>query len=1047
MIQRVLCVDINAPAFGPFGPFGPLPPFSCNLRFARRASAECPRWPLHGCSEMPVRLQLLGTPTIDFDGESTALPFERRGQLVALLALRRDWVARTELAATLWPDQEPKLAYSNLRKSLFRLQSLAWGGHLESQGGSLRFVADTDVLAFEQALREQRLADALAVYRGALLAGFDDDANDAWTGWLQFERNRLRTAWRGAALAYLNADVDTPAGIELSARLLEADPLDEGALRAHMTFLARAGHLGRARQVYRAFVVQLADQLGIEPSTDLQALSESLGKTAGALAAAAAPRAPASEEDQGFVGRSVERRRIAEMMARDDVCLLCLTGPGGIGKTRLARRTLRDLAPAFAQGAVFVPLEDVGTASDLVDRIAREAGVELRGRSAPVEQLSAGLRDRHMLLALDNFEQLTDHASLLDGLLVACPRIKLLVTSRVRLGLAGEHLLPLEGLPVPESEDMDRIDAFDAVRLFVAAAHRVEPGLVPAAEAAAIVEICRQVDGLPLALELAAAWTRVLSCETIAAELRASTDLLRSTDTTHAPRHASIEQVFEQSWRRLGRAERDALARMAVFQGGFSVEAARAVAAAPLPVLGALADKSLLRRDGPRLALHPLVQQFAAGQLGGEARTTTRAAHAEYFNRLMSQLQVSTERGDRTALTSIDTELENCRQAFEWAVSHGQLEAVRGSVSTLHNYFDHRGRFEAGLLLLRQAIDAPALRRDPALQAQLLSGAAQFEYRLDRYADAEGLAKRALAAAGRGLARVETIRALNVLGTCALRAERLTEARNYFQQVLSLATAQNREHHVAGALDHLALAEKGLGHFDVALELSLESLAQHRRIADNAGVALCLSNLAALYRARQDDETASAHLREALIVSERDGLQGMRGYVLANLAEITMTAGDLDASAAHARSAVELAETTGNRALTSWMKIHLARLAVRQHDFGRAHATLASGAEVANALGIPPLKTAAIVCFAELLHARGESSGARALLAFAIDDPMTNEPDRNEVKAQLGKWGEQPRTPWPGLRLDELMHRIVVEAELAHAPLRTLLRDVLKPAA
>ncbi len=994
---------------------------------------------------MSVRLQLLGTPTIDFDGESTALPFERRGQLVAHLALRRDWIARTELAALLWPDQEPKLAYSNLRKSLFRLQSLAWGEHLESQGGSLRFVADTDVQAFEQALRDQRLADALAVHRGALLAGFDDDANDAWTGWLQFERNRLHAAWRGAALAHLNASVDTPAGIELSARLLEADPLDEGALRAHMTFLARAGQLGRARQVYRAFAAQLADQLGIEPGADLQALSESLGKTAVAQAVAVAPRAAASGEDGGFVGRSVERRRIAEMMARDDVRLLCLTGPGGIGKTRLARRTLRDLAPAFAQGAVFVPLEDVGAAGDLVDRVAREAGVELRGRAAPIEQLSAGLRDHHMLLALDNFEQLTEHASLLEGLLAACPGIKLLVTSRVRLGLASEHLLPLEGLPVPESEDMDRIDAFDAVRLFVAAAHRVEPGLVPAAEAAAIVEICRQVDGLPLALELAAAWTRVLSCETIAAELRAGADLLRSTDATHAPRHASIEQVFEQSWRRLGRAERDALARMAVFQGGFSVEAARAVAAAPLPVLGALADKSLLRRDGPRLALHPLVQQFAAAQLGQEARSTTRAAHAEYFNRLMSQLQVASERGDRTGLTSIDTELENCRLAFEWAVGHGQTEAVRGSVSTLHNYFDHRGRFEAGLMLLRQAIDAPALRPDPALQAQLLAGAAQFEYRLDRYADAEGLARRALAAAGRG-ARFETIRALNVLGACALRAERLTEARDHFRQVLSLATAQNREHHVAGALDHLALTEKGLGHFDAALELSLESLAQHRRIADNAGVALCLSNLASLYRARGDDETASAHLREALIVSERDGLQGTRGYVLANLAEITMKAGDLDASTAHARSAVELAETTGNRAMTSWMKIHLARLAVRQGDLGSAHVTLAGGAEVANSLGIPPLRTAAIVCLAELLHARGESFGARALLAFVIDDPLTNEPDRNEVKAQLVQWGEQPRTPWPGLRLDELMHRIVVEADLAHAPLRTLLRDVRTPA-
>ena len=988
---------------------------------------------------MSVRLQLLGTPAIECDGISTALPFERRGQLVALLALRRGWVARTELAAMLWPDQEAKLAFSNLRKSLFRLQSLPWGGHLESQGGSLRFVADTDVLAFEQALREQRPVDALAIHRGALLAGFDDDANEAWTGWLQFERSRLHAAWRGAALAQLSTDGDTAAGIDLSARLLESDPLDESALRAHMTLLARAGQAGRARQVYRKFVAQLADELGIEPGAELQALSETLNKAAAASPAAPGMRRPASADEEGFVGRSAELRWIAETIARDDVRLLCLAGPGGIGKTRLARRALPDLAPDFAGGAVFVPLEDVGAAGELIDRVARETGVALRGRARPIEQLASGLRGRQLLLVLDNFEQLVGDAPLLDELLAACPGLKMLVTSRVRLGLAGERLLPLEGLPMPESEDEDRIDAFDAVRLFVTAARRVEPAFVPSTEASAVIDICRQLDGLPLALELAAAWTRVLSCETIAAELRVGTDLLRSTDATRAARHASIEQVFEQSWRRLASAERDALARMALFQGGFSAEAARAVAAAPLPVLGALADKSLLRKEGARLSLHPLVQQLAAVRLDDEARNATRAAHAEYFVRVMVQLKESCGLGDRAALVSLDTELENCRLAFDWVVSRGSADAVWSIVGTLQSYFDHRGRFEAGLALLRKAIDAPGVQGDRTMQARLLAEAAQFHYRLDRYADSQAMATRSLAAAGRATPRAVRIRALNVLGACALRAERLADAREHFQQVLSLATAEDRLHDIAVAFDHLALVEKRLGRFDEALSLSLKSLAEHRRIGDSAGVALCLNNLASLYRARNDEDAAAAHLREALVICERDGLQGTRGFVLANLAEVTMKAGDLDASKAHAARAVEVGELTGNRVLVAWMKTHLARLAVRHHDLDNAHVTLGGGAEVAMSLGIPAVQIAALMCFAELLFARGEAGAARSVLAFAIDHPITNGPDRNELRSQLEQWGEQPATPWPGLGLDELMHRIVVEAELAHAPLRALL--------
>ena len=180
----------------------------------------------------------------------------------------------------------------------------------------------------------------------------------------------------------------------------------------------------------------------------------------------------------------------------------------------------------------------------------------MQGREPSLQQLSQALGDGQRLLVLDNFEHLAGEAAALQTLLAACPRLKLLVTSRVRLGLTAEHLLPLEGLPCPEPEDLDRFAAFDAARLFVSAAQRVEPTLVAATEAAAIVDICRQVDGMPLALELAAAWTRVLSCQTIAFELRSGTALLQAQGGANPSRHASIEQVFEQSWRRLGTAER-----------------------------------------------------------------------------------------------------------------------------------------------------------------------------------------------------------------------------------------------------------------------------------------------------------------------------------------------------------------------------------------------------------------------------------------------------------------------------------------------------------
>jgi DNA-binding SARP family transcriptional activator len=298
---------------------------------------------------MTVALTLFGAPTIVYGGKSVALAFERRSQLLVYLAMKRTWIGRAELAALLWPDQDSKLAYTNLRKALFRLQRFPWAGRIEGQGSALRFEADTDVQAFENALREHRTTEALPLFRGPLLAGFDDDSNEAWSGWLSFERDRLQSAWRSAAQEQLAGDIDAVEAIDLAAHLLDADPLDEAALQAYMTWLARAGQVARARQAYREFVARLAHELGLEPGAELKALHDSMGS--GSAPSIVASPSQAVPTDDGFVGRAIELRRIGALLSQDDCRLLCLTGPGGVGKTRLAQRVMRELAPRFADGA------------------------------------------------------------------------------------------------------------------------------------------------------------------------------------------------------------------------------------------------------------------------------------------------------------------------------------------------------------------------------------------------------------------------------------------------------------------------------------------------------------------------------------------------------------------------------------------------------------------------------------------------------------------------------------------------------------------------
>jgi predicted ATPase/DNA-binding SARP family transcriptional activator len=987
---------------------------------------------------MTIRLQLFGAPKVAIDGESFVLPFERRSQLLVLLALKRAWVGRAELAAMFWPEQADKLAFANLRKTLFRLQSVPWGRGVEVEGGAVRVDAATDVADFEAALAGSRTVESLSLRTGELLVGFDDAASEAWQGWLGFERDRLRAAWRGAALARLGDDLDPAEGIALSARLLESDPLDEAALRAHMTLLARAGQSARARQAYQAFAGRLAADLGLAPGAELKALHDGLG-----TAAISAEASAASLPDRDFVGRAAELKRIAELLAREDCRLLNLVGPGGVGKTRLALRALRDLASSYADGAVFVPLEGVDRAEEVGAHMAREIGVDLKRGANAEAQLIEFLRARRTLLVLDNFEQVAGAAPALERMLRACASLRVVVTSRVRLGIASEHLLRIDGLPCPEPEDADQLEAFDAVRLFTQAARRVEPALVPGAEAAAIIDICREVEGLPLALELAAAWTRVLSCAAIAAELKQGAALLRADDAAHPERHASIEAVFEQSWRLLAPVERDVLARLSVFRGGFTADAARAVADAPLPVLGALADKSLVRKDGARMQLHPLVHQFAVGRLAdGEARATTEAAHARHFGRLMSQLRRAVESGDRDAMRQMDAEFENCRAAWQWAVAHGAAEVLLAGKPALFNYCDHRCRFEEALALAQSALASAAARTDPKLAARLLARTAHLQYRMDRYGEAEATARRALDAARAIRDYSATSLCLNVLGSSSLQRGRYDDALRHFRQGLQRATAKGDMHNAAATLDHIALVEKWLGNYDEAVRMSLQSLAAHRRLGDVAGEALCLNNVASTLLARQDYASAGTYLREGLALCDRDGLVSTRIYILANLTEVAMKEGDAAAAESYAKRGIESASATGNRPVVALLKLQFTRLAVMRGDLATARTELAESLAISSPLALSSLKAGGVMVFAEILAAQGDTQAARRVLAFAADHPSTSVPVRDEVRGQLATLpaAAGPDPAWPGIELDELIDRIVGEADVAYQPLIAALR-------
>ncbi|MBI5716208.1 MAG: tetratricopeptide repeat protein [Burkholderiales bacterium] len=1015
-----------------------------------------------------MRLRLFGPPQAETGAAppagTQALPNERRSQLVAWLALKRAWAGRRELAALLWPDQESKLAFANLRKALHRLQPAPWAAGLEAQGQALRFCAATDVQEFEAALAEGRLDDALALGQGELLQGFDDPANGAWTEWLQFERERMRTAWRGAALARLEQPGLVAGEAEaLAARLVAADALDEAAVAAQMQVLARGGQLGSARAAFRAYAERLQRELGIAPGMALKALHDGLanvpagpagpagpaaaGTSAAPSAAATASPAPAGDPDPGFVGRTTELRRIGELLAQDDCQVLCLIGPGGVGKTRLARHAQQAMAAGFADGAAFIALEDVASTAEVGTQLAAALGLALSGKGAPLDEVRGLLAPRHALLVLDNFEQLAAEAAWLDEFVRAAPRLQLIITSRVRPLAQCVWALPIEGLPCPEAEDEDRLDAFDAARLFVRAAQRVEPALVPAAEAAAIVDICRQVEGLPLALELAASFTRVLSCSAIAAELREGTELLRAADPARPARQASMEAVFEQSWRHLADAERAALARLAVFRGGFSAAAARRVAGASLPVLAALADKSLLRKDGARCQLHPLLQQFALQRLDEQVRGPERlrlaAAHSSHFLRWMAEVRPPVRHAERKVMQELDAEFENVRTAWHHGALHGPADVLAGACYSLMSYCDHRARRAEGLAMLREAMQGELARRDERLAAVLAGSAAHLEARLDRYAEAEALALRALAVAERVGDLTTQQQTTTVLGAATARLGRLDDAKRWFERTLRLAEQAADGTHRAATFDNLALIERIRGRLDESLALYRQGLAQHREIGDAGGEAQCLNNLGVVHILRNELAPAREVLQAARRLCERHGLASIRSMVEVNLANVAMQAGDHEAARTHAAQALETSLANGQRGFAIDARLALGTVALQGGDLDEAREQLRAAMETALPMQRPAMLVQLTRIFAELLAAQGEQAVAVRVMGFALQQrPGLVGAERLDAEARMRGWGA-PATQapaWTGPALEALAERIVVEAPLAHAPLIAELR-------
>jgi predicted ATPase len=864
--------------------------------------------------------------------------------------------------------------------------------------------AFTDLLqprgSAQQSLRH--LEEAVELYRGDLLEGFSVPDSAAFEEWALLTRERLRRLVLDALRDLVQAHEqhgEHQRALRYAWRQVELDPWREKAQRQLMRLLASSGQRSAALAQYETCRRLLAEELGVEPAagtTQLyQAIKEGreLPPSEERIRAPVPPPAAVVRHNlplqlTPFVGREAMLAEIADRLQHPDCRLLTLVGPGGSGKTRLALEAAAARLDDFDHGVYFVSLAPLESVEAIVPTVAMALGLSFYAQapghpqSQQRQQLLAYLRHKTMLLIMDNFEHLLEGLDLVLEILQTAPKAKVVVTSRARLNLQGEHLLPVPGLDLPEWEaredagaTLEDVRQYSGVELFLQSARRAQPGLALTDENVAdVIRVCGLVQGMPLGILLAAAWVALLSPAEIASEIGQSLDFLEAELRDLPQRQRSMRAVFDRSWRLLSEREREVFQRLSVFRGGFTRQAASQVAGASLRELRALVGKSLLQRDPQgRYTVHELLRQYAAERLGEvpEQWETAKDRHSAYFAAFLQHREAALKGRNQTrALAEIEPEIDNVRVGWAWAVVQGRIDDIDRTLAGLHTLYRIRGSRQEREEMLGKA-------------AQMLEDS--FGYAEDALPSG---APAALAPEGAGAQGAIAYRRCRlVLGRVLAHQGRVCFSLGLREKAVTLLQRSLEILRDLGARECMVFALATLGENTLlqgeGRSLCLEGLAISKEIGDRAGAEMSLHCLGrdAVFRGQYG---AAQRLYQERLAVSRELEQELVANSLSDLGYVAWCLGECrEAKQLHQQS-LALSRDLGMQYAIANTLLRLGLDALGLMEYGEARQLLQDSLAIRQEMGLPWFHTEVLLWQGELANVLGHYAEAARLAQEAL---------------------------------------------------------------